>query len=85
MQTIKSSFTSRWIVNSKFAAKSIINIGINCRNNFHRSLPLRVTRTEREAISAAVGLGKRVIIQPVKQSKGNAMAPIKAVIQNSLT
>ena len=54
-------------------------------NRFHRASPFSVVRSVREAISSAVGLGKRVIIQPVKQSSGKAMAPIRAGIQNSLT
>ena len=85
MQTMKSSLMSRITVMSRLATKSRVRMGMKRRKRLRRSLPLSVTRSVRAAMSAAVGRGKRVIIQPVRHSSGKAMAPMSAGIQNSLT
>ena len=83
--TKKSSLISRNTTIDIFATKSIVKKGMKFLKSSQRCRPFKVSRSDFKAISSSVGCGSRFSAYPNKASKGNATAPIKAGIQNSLT
>ena len=83
--TRKSSLTSCRTVRKRLAKKSNVSTGAKLRKSSQRCCLSNVTRSTRNALSSAVGLGRWSRMYPSPANRGSATAPINAGIQNSLT